>query len=190
MALQALAVTLAAQLATVPLVAWYYNLISPVSIVANMVVVPLTGLIMLLGVLAAFLGLIWLPLASLINVSTGLVLDIFLTLIFFCRRLPGAVVFLTTPPILLAAAWYAGLLALVEDYAGCCRETVGQYTKRWGWVAVGAALAVVLVLLWWPWSGRQELAVHFLDVGQGDSILIQTPGVKTCLLIPGAGWAN
>lgn len=185
LALQALAVTLAAQLATVPLVAWYYNLISPVSIVANMVVVPLTGLIMLLGVLASFLGLIWLPLASLINAGTGVVLDIFLALIFFCRRLPGAVVFLTTPPILLAAAWYAGLLALVKDYAGRCRETVGQYTKRWGWAPVGGALAVVLVLLWWPWDGRQDLTVHFLDVGQGDSILIQTPRGKNMLIDTG-----
>ena len=36
-------------------------------------------------------------------------------------------------------------------------------------------------------DGRQDLTVHFLDVGQGDSILIQTPG-KNMLIDTGAGY--
>lgn len=183
LAVQALAVTLAAQAATVPLVAWYYNLLSPVSIIVNTLAVPLTGLIMVLGVMAALLGLVWLPLAALVNVSTGFVLDIFLALVGFFRSLPGAVIYLSTPPVLLAAAWYAVLVAAGKVYSGLWCGAAAQRLKRWA--PVGAALAVILVLIWWPWQHKRELTVHFIDVGQGDSILVQTPGGRNMLIDTG-----
>lgn len=179
----ALAVPLAAQLATIPLVAWYYNLISPVSIPTNLVAVPLVGLIMILGLFATALGLFWLPLAGLVNAGTGAVLDLFLALVVFFQRLPGAVIYLATPPLFLAAAWYGGLLACVSETRG--RFSCLTWKRLKGWVLVGAALAVVILLVWWPWNGEHDLKVHFIDVGQGDSILVQTPGGRNMLIDTG-----
>lgn len=180
---QGLAVPLAAQLATVPLVAWYYNLVSPVSIPANLLAVPLVGLLLLFGVFAAALGLIWLPLAGLVNVSTGAAMDLFLALVEFFHRLPGAVFYLATPPVLLAAAWYGGLLAVAGLRPGGWTKAVRQRVK--GWAVMGAALAVALLLIWWPWAGGHRLTVHFIDVGQGDSVLVQTPGGRNMLIDTG-----
>lgn len=103
----ALWVSLAAQLATLPLVAWYYNLISPVSLLANLVAVPLTGLILALGTGAALIGLFVPALAGLVNVSTSLGLDVFMGLISFFRTIPGAVLYVSTPPAILMVVWYA-----------------------------------------------------------------------------------
>ncbi|MDD3653922.1 MAG: ComEC/Rec2 family competence protein, partial [Desulfotomaculaceae bacterium] len=106
----ALAIPLAAQLATIPLVAWYYNMISPVSVLANLVAVPLVGLIMFLGILAAAVGLLWLPLADFVNISNGISIDLFMRLVSFFQELPGAVIYVPTLPLILGVLWYTGLI--------------------------------------------------------------------------------
>jgi competence protein ComEC len=104
-------------------------------------------------------------------------------LIGFFQRLPGAAIYLATPPALLAAAWYGGLLAAVKASSGGWDSAARQRVK--GRAAIGAALVVALLLIWWPWGWGQKLTVHFLDVGQGDSILVQTPGGKNMLVDAG-----
>ena len=155
----ALAVPLAAQLATVPLVAWYYNLFSPVSIPANLLAAPLVGLILLLGILAAILGLFWLPLAGLLNASTGVVLDLFLALVaFFGARRGNS----SMRPRTVSD----GMVRRPFLVAGIVPGSESGHPRRFkNWTAVGAALGVVL-LLTVAWSGRSEADSPLIDVGQ------------------------
>ena len=180
-----LAVPLSAQLATVPLVAWYYNFVSPVSVAANLLALPLVSLVMFLGIAAALLGLVWLPLAGLVNAGTGAVMSVFLPMVDFFQGLPGAVIYLKSPPVALAAAWYGLLLAAVH-LRGCSREVRQRVLS---WTATGVLFGAVLVLILFPWKGSHKLTVHFIDVGQGDSALIQTPGGRN-VLIDAGGWGN
>ncbi|MCS7260389.1 MAG: ComEC family competence protein, partial [Anaerolineae bacterium] len=56
-----LAVTLAAQIATLPVIVYHFGRVSPVSLPANVLIVPVQPLIMLSGALATLSGLLWLP---------------------------------------------------------------------------------------------------------------------------------
>jgi len=60
---EALAVTFAAQVFTLPLLVYNFGRVSLISPVANILIVPLLPPIMIFGILFLFLGLIWFPLA-------------------------------------------------------------------------------------------------------------------------------
>lgn len=59
-----LTMTLAAQLGTLPVLIFHFGRLSLVSPLANLLIVPLLPLIMMLGMILSFSGLIWLPLAK------------------------------------------------------------------------------------------------------------------------------
>jgi competence protein ComEC len=55
--------------------------------------------------------------------------------------------------------------------------------KKISWVFI----AFISLVLWSPWNQSKALEVIFLDVGQGDSIIIRTPERHTILLDAGPG---
>jgi competence protein ComEC len=191
-----IAVPLAAQLGTLPLVAYYYNLVSLVSLPANLVVVPLVGLIFGLGLATAVLGAFVPAAAWLAGPATGALVDVFLALVRFFAGLPGAFFYVATPSPLLVGAWYlvcygvgvfAGPESWRERLSGFTTGLDGPGRRVVGFMAGG--LFLVVAFLAWPAGapGPQMLEVHFVDVGQGDCTLIRTKAGST-IMIDAGGW--
>lgn len=191
-----LAVPLAAQLGTLPLIAYYYNLISPVSLLANVVTVPLVGLIFVLGFITALLGAFLPAAAWLTGPATGVLIDLFLALVKFFAGLKGAYYYVPTPSLLLVGSWYlacwglgffAGPTPWRERWPGAAALVGGSGRRTLGMLGVG--FFFVFAFLIWPTepTGRNHIEVHFLDVGQGDCTLIRT-GTGAAVLIDAGGW--
>ena len=53
------AVSLAAQITTTPLILLYFGRLSVISLVANILIVPVQAYIMILGWLAVLVGMVW-----------------------------------------------------------------------------------------------------------------------------------
>jgi len=71
-----LAVTLAAQIATAPIIATSFEEVSVVGVVTNLVAVPLSGPILTLGLLGTLAGNVAAPLAYLVNASNGFLVTV------------------------------------------------------------------------------------------------------------------
>ncbi len=169
----------AAILGTGPLVVYYFNRVSLAGFISNLLLVPLMGFVnTLLSLIAAFLVFLAPPLAAILTSVNVFLLKISLAVVDLFSRLPMASKRLSTPALLEIVLLY-GILILAAN------------VKRWRRALPG------VILLTGIYAGYQgydfysrhhgkELAVTFLDVGQGDAAVIRLPGGKT-MVVDGGG---
>ncbi len=170
-------------LATTPIVAYYFNQIAWLGLVANLIVVPIAGFILVpVGLASAVWGLVigatTLPAAAL----NQLLCDGFNTLVTRCASVPGAEWHVASPSIQLILAYYAALTALHVRGANLHPS-----------VRLALASLVVCLLGWWAWSPRWNfdptvVRVAFLDVGQGDAAVVELPDGQTIVIDGGASY--
>jgi competence protein ComEC len=166
-------------LVTVPLVAYYFNQLPWLGLFTNVVAVPAMGVLLVpiglaSGIWQILVGGTVLPLASL----NQWLLDHFVAVVRLVSMLPGGEWHVAAPSAFTMVLFYGCLVLLWQR--------VGSTTFK---LAVGAG--VLVLLLWWAWSPRMfidgdHFRVTFLDVGQGDSAVIELPDGQVVLIDGGA----
>jgi len=163
-----LAGIIAVQIGLLPIIAFYFNLVTPVAIVANLLVIPLLGLILKVSFYASLSGLIFLPLAKIFNAANGLLLTALRWLVKALVQLPWAVHPVYSPSVLAISAYYLFIILLFFR-----KELKGLKINI---KKIFIALLVALNLFIWAQALiPQKLQVNFVDIGQGDAIFIQFP---------------
>ncbi len=168
-------VSISAQLATLPLTAFYFNKIPLISLLANLVVVPAVGIVVALGYISALMHLISPFIAEVYASANACLLDALISLIHYSGRLPFAYLEVATPSFIDVLV-YTLLLSLFIFF---------QHQK----VRKALIVALLFVLNIAVYKSlildKPGLHIHVLDVGQGDSILLQFPNHQNCLIDAG-----
>ena len=133
-----ISVSLAAQIATSPIVASTFDEVSVVGVLTNLVAVPLSGPILTLGLLGSLAGNVAPFLAYPLNACNGFLVTILEAVARFASSLPFATV--TTPEVspLLVGLFYAGCAPAVVA------ERIFSEDRRPLW----ASLLVAWTVLW------------------------------------------
>jgi competence protein ComEC len=181
------AVTLAATIATAPLLAYHFGAVSLVSLLANLAALPLVAPIMWLGMVKVALGVLHLgALAAALGSATAWLVGALDELARYFAELPGARVAVDLPTWVAVIAAYAAIAALtVAAHRGARRSEprVRALLGAWrlmpgrGRAGAAAAVAAVAAFAWVGFTAQpappDRPTVTFLDVGQGDATLIQ-----------------
>jgi competence protein ComEC len=184
-----LSVTLAAIIAVWPVVAYYFGIISFAGPLATFLALLALPGIIITGVLTGSLGLIFLPAAQVVGWLTWLFLSYMLLVVNGLAASPLS--FIEVGPVDTALIWiyYAGLgtvifisgkkltnpipKATTELKSGASKSLNFLCRLPKKWVVPPLLLVAILVSVTAATMPDDNLQVSFLDVGQGDAILIQ-----------------
>ncbi len=172
--------TLAAQLTTLPIVAYQFKRISLISILANPLILPVQPALMVLAGLAVLLSFLYLPLGQLVGWAAWPFAAYTNRAVEFFNRLPHSVVNLGDFSFLFVVIFYILLFSLTFGSA--------RMKKALRPILAPAVITTVLgVFTYLVWSATLlspdgRLHLTFLDVGSADAVLIQTPSGRSILV--------
>lgn len=180
-----LLLTFAAQVTTLPIMAYHFNRLSLVSFIANPFILPAQPAVMILGGLAAILGMIFQPLGQLAAFIAWPFVTYTIRAVEFFAGLPGAA-FSVDFPLWAVFAWYIALLGLTFGRVPL-KEFFVSLKTRLPKIPVWAVLAVLTLLAILVWRSvlslpDGKLHITFLNVGTSDAVLIETPSGDTILI--------
>lgn len=185
--------TLAAQLTTLPIVAYQFQQISLVSFIANPFILPAQPLVMMLGGLAVFFSLIWFPLGQVIAWAAWPLTAYTVRVVELFDSLPHGVIYLGQFSLLLVVLFYAVLFAVT--FAGPQLKTMlNSLRQRFPFLSLtGVALALFICTLfvWRLVTAAPDGRLHltFINAGSADGIYIETPDGRGVLIDGGPSTA-
>ena len=187
-----LSVTCSAQIILAPIMMYYFNTFSILSILTNLIVVPISGSITILGFIVFVISKIYFPLARILAncLYTLASFTIWVSQIF--SKVPFSTIKVFTPNIVEIIFFYFIIFYLIgrfkiktDRYNFISPNASKNFKKRMKISIVLIILLVSIELIYYNFP-KNYIDIRCIDVGQGDAILVKTNKNKN-ILIDGGG---
>lgn len=212
--INSLSITLAANLVIIPIMAYNFSTVSFTFWLSNVLAAPVMEAATILGFIVYFISILFMPFAEFLGIFLNVLLKALLKIAEWTAVIPGSSIYIKTPYVIECAAYYlllavvfnvGQLRAVVKKYWYELKEAATYKCRVLGIVTsqreagektnnkvskrilpIVCTIIVITVTASVISIMPNNLRVYFVDVGQGDCTLIQTPTNKT-ILVDGGG---
>ena len=150
-----ISITVAANIFIIPIMIYYYNTISLTFIIANLVVAPLLGILIILGFITFIFKF------KFFIILLNFILNVFFSLVNFMGKLPFSSILICYGSLFFVIGYYCIVYLFIKR-------------KR-------ILICFVLIMMFFSnlsFISRNKLYINFVDVGQGDCMLIRYNGMN------------
>ena len=174
-------VSLSAQIGTIPFTLIYFSKLSVISILTNLFVIPISGLITAIAFITIFLGYFSYTLAQYFAYTNNLLTFIMLEFIRYTGTLGFSFMWIRNYSLYDSIVFYS-LLTFLLFSANKIRGAVLKLSV--------VILSFATLIVYSSFDDKkllsdEKLNILMIDVGQGDSFLIKFPNGKTALIDAG-----
>lgn len=172
----------------IPIVTNMYYETPVLSVFLNMLVLPLMPILLCVGLLGGFIGLIFLPAAQVILFICHLIIYLFEMISFLLSKIPFSNIIVGHHSMWKMIIYYLMLLFVIHYYELkewfvntilIRKEAEGKLNPRRKLTVIrnriiAITFLIITIFLTWLISPKQKFEIDFLDVGQGDGIYINS----------------
>jgi len=166
--------SLAAWLGSIPLVAYYFNLVTPVSTPANIIAVPLCALVLSSNLASLIVAALFPAATELFNHAGWFLMECIRVSSEWFADWPKAFYYVSAPTVFTIFYYYAVLLLAVTGWL------FKPELRKWKFAAVG------LLTCCWCWQAYEDslsTRLNVLSLNGGNAIYAHGNGIKKGLLI-------
>jgi competence protein ComEC len=185
--------TFAAQVTTLPIMAWQFKQLSLISFAANPFILPAQPAVMILGGLAVLASWLYFPLGQLIAWAAWPLTAYTIRMVELFDSVPHGVIYLGGFSLAFVLLYYGVLLTFT--FGGSqIKSFFSSLRQRFRYLSEATILAVLLISAIFIWRLTAaipdgKLHITFLNVGSADAVLIQTPMGRNILVNGGPSTA-
>lgn len=156
-------IAFSAQVASLPIIIWYFNQVSLSSVLSNIFVMPILEIVIVVGLMGGLIALVIPFFGKIIFVGEALIFSLGAELNRLIANLPFSAIQVPTMGFSAGFIYYLALIFRRPEI-----------------------LLALIIILFVNFRTSGELEVSFVDVGQGDCAVVLTPNRK-CLIFDTGG---
>lgn len=181
--------TLSANMILLPIIIYHFNTLSLTFLFSNLLAAPIMGILVLFGFLTIMVSFIFNPLGKMLALPLKFFLHLLLQIAMLTSNLPFSQIYVATPKLMVIVFYYLTIFFFLsyqkikeKPHKRRIEKKILKKVKKMNKKKIVIIILILIILFFFYQQIPKNLRIDFIDVGQGDSMLIITPKGKTILM--------
>ena len=183
--INAFSITLSANIIIIPVMAYSFSTISFTFWISNILAGPVMEIVTIFGFIVYFISVLCFPIAEILGLFLDFFLSILLKIAEISSLIPASLIYVKTPYLVECIIYYL-MICAIYNKSKIKRDKIFIWFYKNKYKVISILTIIIISSYFVSNLIPKSLRIYFVDVGQGDCTLIQTPENKN-ILIDGGG---